>query len=160
MPKVVASRNEKRLAATEREKRRMERVNEQLASLKSIVAPDSKSMTKSKILDAVLERILYLEKITGDSLQVQNDHNGLQHQPSAEIQQTVSVSSPAPVSPGSSDQSLDSGYFPDNSEAELQYNQIICHNSENGNQFHEYTSDQYYTTASQHQYYHPYMAYQ
>ena len=66
MPKVSAqiARSEKRKAATEREKRRMERVNEQLEALKSIVCPNAKSLTKSKILDAALERIIYLEQFT------------------------------------------------------------------------------------------------
>ena len=158
MPKVVATRTEKRKAATEREKRRMERVNEQLESLKSIVAPDVKTMTKSKILDAVLERILYLESITGDSIQVPANHGDVQTQMPSETTQSSPDCSLPPVSPGSSDQSLDSGCFPDYNQIETQYVDTFAQNLQDHDIYPGYNTTGLVTTTPN-QYYHPYALY-
>ena len=158
MPKVVATRNEKRKAATEREKRRMERVNEQLESLRSIVAPNEKTMTKSKILDAVLERILYLESITGDSIQLPSNHGEIQTQMPSETTQSSTDCSLPPVSPGNSDQSLDSGCFPDYTQMETQYVDTFAHNLQDQDIYHDYNTTGLVTTTPS-QYYYPHAVY-
>ena len=60
----MTSKAEKRRAATEREKRRMERVNEQLQKIKEIVCPQVQNVTKSKILQVAIDRLIYLERLT------------------------------------------------------------------------------------------------
>ena len=62
-------RNNRRKMATQREKRRMEKLNTCIEDIRSMVCPDMKTPTKAKILREAINRIQYLEKMTAQLLQ-------------------------------------------------------------------------------------------
>ena len=68
----LENRSARRVAATEREKRRMESFNVKVDTIRDLVCPTMKSATKAKVLRAAVERLLYLEslasKITGQTI--------------------------------------------------------------------------------------------
>ena len=88
----LENRSERRVAATEREKRRMGSFNVKVDAIRDIVCPTMKSATKAKVLRAAVDRLMYLEalaaKMNGQSSPlVQQPFN---HVTSAVNEQTVS----------------------------------------------------------------------
>ncbi|CAG5111626.1 Oidioi.mRNA.OKI2018_I69.chr2.g5912.t1.cds [Oikopleura dioica] len=61
-------RSNRRKMATQREKRRMEKLNHCIEDIRTIVCPDMKTPTKAKILREAINRILYLEKVTAEMM--------------------------------------------------------------------------------------------
>ena len=65
-------RTNRRKQATQREKRRMEKLNHCIEDIRSIVCPDMKTPTKAKILREAINRIEYLERVTQKMLEKYN----------------------------------------------------------------------------------------
>ena len=85
--------------ATQREKRRMEKLNTCIEDIRSIVCPEMKTPTKAKILREAINRILYLEKVTSEMMAAK----GMQNQPfDSLVGQSQRSASPADLSPDSS----------------------------------------------------------
>jgi hypothetical protein len=67
----LENRSARRVAATEREKRRMESFNVKADAIRDIVCPTMKSATKAKVLRAAVDRLISLEalaaKMTGNN---------------------------------------------------------------------------------------------
>ena len=61
-------RSTRRKQATQREKRRMEKLNSCIEDIRTIVCPEMKTPTKAKILREAINRIEYLERITQQML--------------------------------------------------------------------------------------------
>ena len=58
--------------ATEREKKRMEKLNTCIDEIKEMVCPAMKTPTKAKVLSVAIDRIQYLEKLTKELLSKEN----------------------------------------------------------------------------------------
>ena len=56
----------RRKQATQREKRRMEKLNHCIEDIRTIVCPNMKSLTKAKILREAINRIQYLERMAAE----------------------------------------------------------------------------------------------
>ena len=67
-------RTNRRKQATQREKRRMEKLNHCIEDIRSIVCPDMKTPTKAKILREAINRIEYLERVTQKMLEKYIEH--------------------------------------------------------------------------------------
>lgn len=66
--KIDLKAKKRRKQATQREKRRMEKLNHCIEDIKFLVCPDMKTPTKAKILRVAIDRIQYLEKMTAKLL--------------------------------------------------------------------------------------------
>ena len=66
--KTQQERSHRRKQATQREKRRMEKLNHCIEDIRSLVCPNMKTPTKAKILREAINRIQYLEKMTAELL--------------------------------------------------------------------------------------------
>ena len=67
-----SDQNKRRKMATEREKKRMEKVNTCIDEIKEMVCPDLKTSTKAKVLSFAIDRIQYLENLTKELLSKKN----------------------------------------------------------------------------------------
>jgi len=97
-------RSNRREMATQREKRRMEKLNTCIEDIRSIVCPEMKTPTKAKILREAINRILYLEKVTSEMLAAKGNLPQLnQNQPfDSLVSHTQRSASPDDLSPDSS----------------------------------------------------------
>ena len=68
---TMEERNTRRKQATQREKRRMEKLNHCIEDIRAMVCPNMKTPTKAKILREAINRIQYLEKITAELMNKQ-----------------------------------------------------------------------------------------
>lgn len=97
-------RSNRRKMATQREKRRMEKLNTCIEDIRSIVCPEMKTPTKAKILREAINRILYLEKVTSEMMAAKGNLPLMQNQPFDSLVGQVNQrsASPADLSPDSS----------------------------------------------------------
>ena len=106
-PKVA--RSAKRKAATEREKKRMEKVNTCIEDIRILVCPKMKTPTKAKILREAINRLEYLEKIAQQLMHGQNSPV-VEMQPEisfeAENQQIKQFENPALQTPSTQPESM------------------------------------------------------
>ena len=68
-----ADRTVRRKQATQREKRRMEKLNHCIEDIRAMVCPNMKTPTKAKILREAINRIQYLEQITAELMEKKGD---------------------------------------------------------------------------------------
>ena len=66
---TVQERSTRRKQATQREKRRMEKLNHCIEDIRAMVCPNMKTPTKAKVLREAINRINYLERITAELME-------------------------------------------------------------------------------------------
>ena len=97
---TMEERNTRRKQATQREKRRMEKLNHCIEDIRAMVCPNMKTPTKAKILREAINRIQYLEKITAELMQNQPvEHKKLEQPEPVIVGQTYSPEIPKNYSP-------------------------------------------------------------